>query len=73
MCNLELFAQRVRDTRKELNASVDDVALFSQLSPDRIKVIESGADKSVDALEIKRLAFALGVTYEYLLFGKAVI
>ena len=70
MCNLELFAQRVRDTRQGLNASIDDIALFAQLSPDRIKVIESGADKSVNALEIKRLAFALGVTYEFLMFGK---
>lgn len=70
MTNLELFAQRVRDTRQGLNASVDDIALFSQLSPDRVAMIESGKDKSVNALEIKRLAIALGVTYDYLLFGK---
>lgn len=70
MTALETFAQRVRDTREAIPASIEEIAFFSQLTPERVASIESGKDKSVNALEIKRLAFALGVTYQNLMFGK---
>lgn len=70
MTTLEKFAQRIRDTREAIPASIEEIALFSQLTPERIASIESGKDKSVNALEIERLAFALGVTYQTLMFGK---
>ena len=68
MTTLEKFAQRIRDTREAIPASIEEIALFSQLTPERIASIESGKDKSVNAIE--RLAFALGVTYQTLMFGK---
>lgn len=70
MTPLEIFAKRVRDTRESLGATIEEIALFSHLSPDRVATIESGKDKSVNALEIHRLGVALGVTYSYLMFGK---
>jgi transcriptional regulator with XRE-family HTH domain len=70
MTNLEAFAKRVRDTREALPATIEEIALFSRLTPERVATIESGKDKSVNALEIHRLAFALGVTYQSLMFGK---
>ena len=70
MSNLELFSQRVRDTREGLGATVEEIALFSHLSPERVISIESGKDQSVNALEIHQLGIALGVTYNYLMFGK---
>ncbi len=72
MNNLELFAKRVRDTRESLGATIEEIALFSLLSPDRVATIESGKDKSVNALEITRLSVALGVSYAYLMFGREV-
>lgn len=70
MTPLETFAKRVKDTREAIPATVEEIALFSQLTPERVASIESGKDKSVNALEIQRLAFALGVTYQNLMFGK---
>lgn len=70
MTALETFAKRVRDTREAIPATIEEIALFSQLTPERVASIESGKDKSVNALEIQRLAFALGVTYRNLMFGK---
>ena len=70
MTPLEIFAKRVRDTRESLGATIEEIALFSHLSPERVTTIESGKDKSVNALEIHRLGVALGVTYSYLMFGK---
>lgn len=73
MSNLEQFAKRVRDTRESLGATIEEIALFSHLSPDRVATIESGKDKSVNALEITRLGVALGVSYAYLMFGRDII
>jgi|GEM_PF-5908829 len=70
MTTLEKFAQRVKDTREAIPATIEEIALFSQLTPERVASIESGKDNSVNALEIHRLAFALGVTYQNLMFGK---
>ena len=72
MNTLEQFAKRVRDTRESLGATIEEIALFSLLSPDRVATIESGKDKSVNALEITRLSVALGVSYAYLMFGREV-
>jgi transcriptional regulator with XRE-family HTH domain len=69
MPTLEQFAKRVRDTRESLGATIEEIALFSHLSPERVATIESGKDKSVNALEITRLGVALGVSYAYLMFG----
>lgn len=68
--NIETFAKRVRDTRQAIPATIEDIALFSGLTPERVAIIESGKDKSINALEITRLAFALGTTYQALMFGK---
>lgn len=68
--NIETFAKRVRDTRQAIPATIEEIALFSGLTPERVATIESGKDKSVNALEINRLAFALGTTYHELMFGK---
>ena len=70
MNRLEEFAGRVREARESLPATVEEVAIFSGLTPERVATIESGKDKSVNALEIERLAFALGTTYQALMFGK---
>lgn len=69
MPTLDQFAKRVRDTRESLGATIEEIALFSHLSPERVATIESGKDKSVNALEITRLGVALGVSYAYLMFG----
>ena len=69
MATLDQFAKRVRDTRESLGATIEEIALFSHLSPERVAIIESGKDKSVNALEITRLGVALGVSYAYLMFG----
>ena len=66
------FGSRVASARKDLDATVADIAFLSQISSERIELIEKGADKSINALEIHRLAFALGTTYEFLMFGKVV-
>ena len=66
------FGNRVASARKDLGATVEDVAFLSKLTSERIELIERGADKSINALEIHRLAFALGSTYEFLMFGKVV-
>jgi transcriptional regulator with XRE-family HTH domain len=71
MSTIMEFANRVKDTREQLNASYEDIALFSNIAPERLALVEQGKDKSINALEITRLAFALGVTYEFLMFGKA--
>jgi len=68
--SLEEFANRVKQAREAIPATPEEVALFSGLTPERIALIESGKDKSINALEIHRLAFALGTTYEALMFGK---
>lgn len=68
--SIETFAKRVRDTRQAIPATIEEIALFSGLTPERVATIESGKDKSVNALEINRLAFALGTTYHELMFGK---
>jgi transcriptional regulator with XRE-family HTH domain len=70
MNKLEAFAKRVRDTREAIPATIEEIALFSTLTPERVATIESGKDKSVNAYEITRLAFALGVTYQSLMFGE---
>ena len=70
MTNLEIFAKRVRDTREAIPATLEEIALFSGLTPERVATIESGKDKSVNALEINRLAFALGTTYQDLMFRR---
>lgn len=70
MTRLEEFAGRVREAREALPATIEEVALFSGLTPERVATIETGKDKSVNALEIQRLAFALGTTYQALMFGK---
>jgi transcriptional regulator with XRE-family HTH domain len=67
---LETFAKRVKDTREAIPATIEEIALFSMLTPERVATIESGKDKSVNAYEITRLAFALGVTYQSLMFGE---
>jgi transcriptional regulator with XRE-family HTH domain len=64
------FGNRVASARKDLDATVADIAFLSQISSERIELIEKGADKSINALEIHRLAFALGTTHEFLMFGK---
>jgi transcriptional regulator with XRE-family HTH domain len=66
------FGNRVASARKDLDATVADIAFLSQISSERIELIEKGADKSINALEIHRLAFALGTTHEFLMFGKVV-
>jgi transcriptional regulator with XRE-family HTH domain len=70
MTNIEIFAKRVRDTREAIPATLEEIALFSGLTPERVATIESGKDKSVNALEINRLAFALGTNFQALMFGK---
>jgi transcriptional regulator with XRE-family HTH domain len=64
------FGNRVASARKDLGASVEDIAFFSKITPERIELIERGADKNINALEINNLAFALGSTYQFLMFGK---
>lgn len=66
--NIEQFATKVKQVREAIPATREEIALFSGLTPERIAVIESGKDKSVNALEINRLAFALGTTYQDLMF-----
>lgn len=68
--NIQQFAQRVKDQREAIPATIEEIALFSGLSPARIEKIEAGADRQINALEIERLAFALGTTYQALMFGK---
>lgn len=70
MTNIETFAKRVKDKREAIPATIDEIALFSGLTPERISTIESGKDKSINALEITRLALALGTNYQALMFGK---
>ena len=69
--SLEQFATRVKQARESIPATHEEIALFSGLTPERVALIESGKDKSINALEINRLAFALGTTYQALMFGKA--
>jgi transcriptional regulator with XRE-family HTH domain len=64
------FGNRVASARKDLGATVEDIAFFSKITPERIELIERGADKNINALEINNLAFALGSTYQFLMFGK---
>ena len=64
------FGDRVASARKNLGATIEDVAFFSKITPERIELIERGADKSINALEIHNLAFALSSTYQFLMFGK---
>jgi len=64
------FGNRVASARKDLGATIEDIAFFSKISPERIELIERGADKTINALEIHNLALALGSTYQFLMFGK---
>jgi transcriptional regulator with XRE-family HTH domain len=64
------FGNRVASARKDLGATVEDISFFSKITPERIELIERGADKNINALEINNLAFALGSTYQFLMFGK---
>ena len=66
----EQLGTRIKQAREAIPATHEDIALFSGLTPERIATIESGKDKSINALEIHRLAFALGTTYQALVFGK---
>lgn len=66
----EQLGTRIKQAREAIPATHEDIALFSGLTPERIATIESGKDKSINALEINRLAFALGTTYQALMFGK---
>ena len=68
--NIEQFASKVKQAREAIPATHEEIALFSGLTPERVALIESGKDKSINALEINRLAFALGTTYQALMFGK---
>lgn len=68
--NISEFGNRVASARKDLGATVEDVAFLSKISPERIELIEKGADKSINALEIHLLAVALGTTYDSLMFAK---
>ena len=65
---LEQFSEKVREAREAIPATVEEIAIFSGLTPERVAIIEAGKDKSVNALEIQRLAFALGTTYQALMF-----
>jgi transcriptional regulator with XRE-family HTH domain len=67
---IQAFGARVKELRESLKADYDDIALFSQITAERLKLIEEGKDKSINAHEIERLAFALGTTYSELFFGK---
>lgn len=64
------FGNRVASARQDLGATVEDIAFFSKITPERIELIEKGADKSINALEIHNLASALSTTYQFLMFGK---
>ena len=64
------FGIRVKEAREKLKAEYSDIAIFSQITPERLALIEQGKDKTINALEIKQLAFALGVTYSFLMFEK---
>ena len=70
MSNIEAFAKRVKDTREAIPSSLEDIALFSDLSVKRLELIEAGKDKGINGLEIHRLAIALGVSFSYLLHGR---
>lgn len=70
MATIQEFGQRVKDTREAIPATLDDIALFSGLSVERLELVEAGKDKSINALEITRLAFALGVDFGYLMRGE---
>lgn len=66
------LGSRVQQKRAQLGAELWEIALFSRLTPEKIEAIELGEDKKVNASEIELLAFALGTSYEYLMFGKEV-
>lgn len=66
---LEQFSERVREAREAIPATLEEIAMFSGLTPERVATIEEGKDKNINALEIHRLAFALGTTYQVLMFG----
>ena len=70
MSSIVEFGQRARAYRLAIPATEEEIALFSGLTEERVKLVEDGKDKSINALEITRLAFALGVTYQQLMFGK---
>ena len=63
------FADTVKSKREAIPATLEDISLFSGLSVERLEKVEAGACKDVNALEITRLAFALGTTYQDLMFG----
>ena len=66
------FAQRVKDKREAIPATLEEIALFSGLSVEMIERVEAGKAKEINALEINRLAFALGTTYAGLMFGREI-
>lgn len=68
--NIQQFAQRVKDQREAIPATIEEIAFFSGLSVEMIERVEAGKAKEINALEIERLAFALGTTYPALMFGK---
>jgi transcriptional regulator with XRE-family HTH domain len=67
---IQQFAKRVKDKREAIPATLDEIALFSGLSVEMLERVEAGKAKDINALEIERLAFALGATYSELMFGK---
>jgi transcriptional regulator with XRE-family HTH domain len=67
---IEQFSSRVKELREAIPATIEEISIFSGLTPERVATIEGGKDKSVNALEVHRLAFALGTTYQGLMFGK---
>lgn len=68
--NTQQFAQTVKDKREAIPATLEEIAFFSGLSVEMIERVEAGKAKEINALEIERLAFALGTTYAGLMFGK---
>jgi transcriptional regulator with XRE-family HTH domain len=67
---IKALGQRVQSERLKLKVSYEDIAIFAQIEPAQIELIEQGQFKGISAFEIEKLAFALGSSYQYLAFGK---
>jgi transcriptional regulator with XRE-family HTH domain len=70
MVAIEL-GKRVQEERLKLKASYEDIEFFSGIASAEIALIEQGKFKEVSAFQIEKLAFALGSSYKYLVFGRS--
>lgn len=65
----QAFGQRVKDARRDRNMRAEATAEAAGISPQFLSDVERGK-KSMGSYNVARLATALGVTTDYLIFGR---